>query len=257
MVDPGNLLLMDEPTNHLDLESSEAMAEALTTYDGTLIFVSHNRSFVRHLATRIWYVHDGMVEEFPGTSTSSSTTWRSSARAWTSNRPGRTGGREGGQDRGCEGGRAEMQRQARRGAPRSARPRRRASRRARPSRCRSRTRPRPRDGQRTPEEASRVRKARRRLREAHRRTRGPQTARGTELSQPEVYAIRSATARCCRPTPTTRRSSMNCCCAGSSQADSRGWTPDAGETGCGGCDICDTLPSRRDQAWRLQRKCEI
>jgi ATP-binding cassette subfamily F protein 3 len=67
MVDPGNLLLMDEPTNHLDLESSEALAEALETYDGTLVFVSHNRSFVRHLATRVWYVHDGMVEEFPGT----------------------------------------------------------------------------------------------------------------------------------------------------------------------------------------------
>ena len=67
MVDPGNLLLMDEPTNHLDLESSEALADALGTFDGTLIFVSHNRSFVRHLATRIWYVHDGGVEEFPGT----------------------------------------------------------------------------------------------------------------------------------------------------------------------------------------------
>ena len=67
MVDPGNLLLMDEPTNHLDLESSEALADALGTYDGTLIFVSHNRSFVRHLATRIWYVHDNCVEEFPGT----------------------------------------------------------------------------------------------------------------------------------------------------------------------------------------------
>ena len=67
MVDPGNLLLMDEPTNHLDLESSEALAEALQTYDGTLIFVSHNRSFVRHLATRVWYLHDGLVEEFPGT----------------------------------------------------------------------------------------------------------------------------------------------------------------------------------------------
>ncbi len=67
MVDPGNLLLMDEPTNHLDLESSEALAQALTTYDGTLVFVSHNRSFVNHLATRIWHVHDGLVEEFPGT----------------------------------------------------------------------------------------------------------------------------------------------------------------------------------------------
>ena len=67
MADPGNLLLMDEPTNHLDLESAEALADALATFDGTLAFVSHNRSFVRHLATRIWYVHDLGVEEFPGT----------------------------------------------------------------------------------------------------------------------------------------------------------------------------------------------
>lgn len=67
MAAPGNLLLMDEPTNHLDLESAEALADALATYDGTLAFVSHNRSFVRHLATRIWYVHDLGVEEYPGT----------------------------------------------------------------------------------------------------------------------------------------------------------------------------------------------
>lgn len=67
MVDPGNMLLMDEPTNHLDLESAEALARALESYDGTILFVSHNRSFVRHLATRIVHVHDGGVEEFPGT----------------------------------------------------------------------------------------------------------------------------------------------------------------------------------------------
>ena len=67
LVNPGNLLLMDEPTNHLDLESSEALAEALETYDGTLIFVSHNLSFVGHLARRIFHVHDHMVEEYPGT----------------------------------------------------------------------------------------------------------------------------------------------------------------------------------------------
>src|SRR5690606_4982747 len=53
LLKPGNLLLMDEPTNHLDLESSESLAESLKTYDGTLLFVSHNRSFVRALATRI------------------------------------------------------------------------------------------------------------------------------------------------------------------------------------------------------------
>ncbi|TPV95229.1 MAG: ABC-F family ATP-binding cassette domain-containing protein [Myxococcales bacterium FL481] len=67
LVRPGNMLLMDEPTNHLDLESSESLAESLRSYDGTLIFVSHNRSFVRHLATRIWNVADGTVDTYPGT----------------------------------------------------------------------------------------------------------------------------------------------------------------------------------------------
>ena len=67
LIDPGNLLLLDEPTNHLDLESSESLAESLTTFDGTVVFVSHNRSFVRKLATRIWDVADGRVVIYPGT----------------------------------------------------------------------------------------------------------------------------------------------------------------------------------------------
>ncbi|HEX4353385.1 MAG TPA: ABC-F family ATP-binding cassette domain-containing protein, partial [Polyangiales bacterium] len=67
LIKPGNLLMMDEPTNHLDLASSEALAESLESYDGTLIFVSHNRAFVRRLATRIWNVADGHVETYPGT----------------------------------------------------------------------------------------------------------------------------------------------------------------------------------------------
>lgn len=67
LIDPGNVLLMDEPTNHLDLDSSEALAEALSTFDGTLVFVSHNRSFIRTLATRIWDVADGGVQTYPGT----------------------------------------------------------------------------------------------------------------------------------------------------------------------------------------------
>ena len=67
LIKPGNLLLMDEPTNHLDLESSESLAESLTSYDGTLLFVSHNRAFVRRLATKIWNVQDGRVEIYPGT----------------------------------------------------------------------------------------------------------------------------------------------------------------------------------------------
>jgi ATP-binding cassette subfamily F protein 3 len=63
---PANLLLLDEPTNHLDLDSSEALIEALKGYEGTLVFVSHNRSFVNQLATVIWEVKDGGVLPFPG-----------------------------------------------------------------------------------------------------------------------------------------------------------------------------------------------
>ncbi len=67
IVKPGNLMLMDEPTNHLDLASSESLTESLKTYDGTLVFVSHNKSLVRNLATKIWNVEDGKVETYPGT----------------------------------------------------------------------------------------------------------------------------------------------------------------------------------------------
>src|SRR5512138_1608865 len=63
---PANLLLLDEPTNHLDLDSSEALIEALKGYGGTLLFVSHNRSFVNQLATVIWEVKDGGILPFPG-----------------------------------------------------------------------------------------------------------------------------------------------------------------------------------------------
>ncbi len=63
---PANLLLLDEPTNHLDLESSEALIAALREYRGTLVFVSHNRSFVNQLATVVWEVKDGAILPFPG-----------------------------------------------------------------------------------------------------------------------------------------------------------------------------------------------
>src|SRR5450432_4145386 len=66
LVVPSNFLLMDEPTNHLDLDSSEALIDALTRYEGTLLFVSHNRSFVNGLATQIWEVRDGRIDAQPG-----------------------------------------------------------------------------------------------------------------------------------------------------------------------------------------------
>jgi ATP-binding cassette subfamily F protein 3 len=63
---PANLLLLDEPTNHLDIASSEALIAALEEFGGSMVFVSHNRSFVDRLATRIWEVKDGAIAEFPG-----------------------------------------------------------------------------------------------------------------------------------------------------------------------------------------------
>ena len=63
---PANFLIMDEPTNHLDLDSSEALIAALKGYQGTLFFVSHNRSFVNGLATHVWDVKNAGVERYAG-----------------------------------------------------------------------------------------------------------------------------------------------------------------------------------------------
>jgi ATP-binding cassette subfamily F protein 3 len=66
LVLPANLMLLDEPTNHLDLASAEALIEALTGYGGTLLFVSHNQSFLNRLATHVWEVRDRRVVPYPG-----------------------------------------------------------------------------------------------------------------------------------------------------------------------------------------------
>jgi len=62
-----NVMLMDEPTNHLDMESIEALNLALEHYEGTLIFVSHDREFVSSLATRIIEIKDNKLNDFTGT----------------------------------------------------------------------------------------------------------------------------------------------------------------------------------------------
>jgi len=65
-VDAPNVLLLDEPTNHLDIEAIAALIEALKAYEGTLIFVSHDRAFVDALATRIIEVRKSGVTDFQG-----------------------------------------------------------------------------------------------------------------------------------------------------------------------------------------------
>ncbi len=61
-----NFLILDEPTNHLDIASREWMEDALSDYEQTLLFVSHDRYFIEKFATRIWALHDGEITDFRG-----------------------------------------------------------------------------------------------------------------------------------------------------------------------------------------------
>ncbi len=63
---PGNFLLLDEPTNHLDMRAKDVLLTALQEYNGTVVFVSHDRYFIDKLATRVIEVADGNVHVFPG-----------------------------------------------------------------------------------------------------------------------------------------------------------------------------------------------
>jgi ATPase subunit of ABC transporter with duplicated ATPase domains len=67
MLQKPNILFMDEPTNHLDMESIESLNLALENYEGTLIFVSHDRQFVSSIATRIIEIEDEKVNDHRGT----------------------------------------------------------------------------------------------------------------------------------------------------------------------------------------------
>ncbi len=66
MMQDVNVLIMDEPTNHLDMESIEALNHALKKFEGTLIFVSHDREFVSSLATRVIEIKDQKLIDFQG-----------------------------------------------------------------------------------------------------------------------------------------------------------------------------------------------
>ena len=66
MMQDTNVLILDEPTNHMDIEAIDALNNALKVYEGTLIFVSHDREFVSSLATRILEVKTDGVEDFNG-----------------------------------------------------------------------------------------------------------------------------------------------------------------------------------------------
>jgi len=62
----ANLLVLDEPTNHLDVENIEALEDALEDYEGTVLLVSHDRAFLREVATRVWAFEGSRLMDFDG-----------------------------------------------------------------------------------------------------------------------------------------------------------------------------------------------
>jgi ATPase subunit of ABC transporter with duplicated ATPase domains len=66
MMDSINLLVLDEPTNHLDVSSREWIEEAVASFEGALLFVSHDRYFISRFAQRIWTLENGTITDFRG-----------------------------------------------------------------------------------------------------------------------------------------------------------------------------------------------
>ena len=66
LLNPANLLILDEPTNHLDMASKRVLMEAMQRFDGTLVFVSHDRYFIEGVANRVLELDGGTARDFPG-----------------------------------------------------------------------------------------------------------------------------------------------------------------------------------------------
>jgi ATP-binding cassette subfamily F protein 3 len=66
LLQQANFLILDEPTNHLDINARETLEEMLSAFDGTILFVSHDRYFMDRIANRIWAVEDGQVKPYLG-----------------------------------------------------------------------------------------------------------------------------------------------------------------------------------------------
>ncbi len=66
LLQPSNLLFLDEPTNHLDLQSKDILLDALKSYSGTVVFVSHDRNFIEALADHVAEVGDGQIRPYAG-----------------------------------------------------------------------------------------------------------------------------------------------------------------------------------------------
>ena len=62
LLSPSNFLILDEPTNHLDIQSKEVLKQALKTYEGTFIVVSHDREFLDGLTNRIWEIEEQQLK---------------------------------------------------------------------------------------------------------------------------------------------------------------------------------------------------
>ncbi|HEX5099375.1 MAG TPA: ABC-F family ATP-binding cassette domain-containing protein [Polyangiaceae bacterium] len=66
LLEPRNLLFLDEPTNHLDIPAAEILEEALVGFEGTVVFVSHDRRFLENVSTRTVSFHEGKVDIYEG-----------------------------------------------------------------------------------------------------------------------------------------------------------------------------------------------